>query len=51
MPTTQDIFCFRCRKATPSGHLVPTVMKNGKNAVKGKCTVCEGNTFKIVKKS
>jgi hypothetical protein len=46
---TREIFCLKCRKRTESTNLAPTEMKNGKKALKGKCTVCGTNTFTITK--
>lgn len=48
---TQSIFCMKCRVKTPAAHLEAVVMKNGKNATRGKCSICGTTVFTINKKS
>ncbi|MBX3733685.1 MAG: hypothetical protein KF791_13955 [Verrucomicrobiae bacterium] len=41
-------YCVRCKSKKPIADAVEEVMKNGRNAVKGKCPTCGAVMFKIL---
>ncbi len=43
-------YCFHCRKKIEMKDMIKLVMKNGINAIKGKCTICGGKMFRILPK-
>jgi hypothetical protein len=44
-----DGYCVKCRKKVEIENPQPVVLKNGKKATKGKCSVCGTGVFKIGK--
>lgn len=42
-----EIYCVKCKEKTATDDLTPTVMKNGRDAVQGVCTVCGAKKFRI----
>lgn len=42
-----EMFCMKCRVKREATDLKQMVMKNGKPATEGKCSVCGTKTFKI----
>ena len=45
----QEAYCVRCKIKRAIKNPVDTIMKNGRPAVKGICSVCECKVFRIVK--
>ncbi len=43
-------YCLKCRARKEISNPTPTILKNGKNAVKGTCPTCGKQIFKIGKK-
>ena len=46
--TDQMAYCVKCRSKNPIKDGVAVVMKNGRPAIKGKCSKCETGIYKIV---
>lgn len=40
--------CNKCREKKPVADIVRTTLKNGRPAIRGKCTACGTGIFKIV---
>ena len=43
--TSDQIYCFKCRSKTDTLEAQEVVLKNGRPAVTGQCTVCETTKF------
>jgi RNase P subunit RPR2 len=43
-------YCVKCRSKVEMSQTEEVTMKNGKNALKGKCSVCGTGMFKILPK-
>ena len=48
--TNMEVYCVKCKKKQEAVDMVDTVLKNGKNAVKGRCGTCSTAVFQIVGK-
>ena len=44
----QEIYCLKCKLKTAATHIEDYTMKNGRAALKGLCSVCNGKVFKIL---
>jgi hypothetical protein len=44
-----EAYCMKCRAKTEMSEVEKTTFKNGKEALKGVCTVCGTKMFKIGK--
>ena len=44
-------YCVKCKAKKEMKDEQAVVMKNGRNAVKGKCSICGTGMYKIVKKT
>ena len=44
-----EAYCVKCKTKRPIKNPQETVMKNGRNALKGFCSVCNCKVFRIVK--
>lgn len=42
-----EAYCVKCKRKREFEKAIPTIMKNGRKAVKGKCRVCGTGMFKI----
>lgn len=45
-----DAYCVKCKKKTEMGDPQPVKMKNGRNAMKGKCPACGTGLYRILGK-
>ena len=45
-----EVYCVKCKAKTEAVDLIDTTLKNGKAAVKGRCSVCNTAVFQIGKK-
>ena len=43
-------YCMKCKKSVPITNPEETTMKNGRKAVKGKCSVCGTGIYRILGK-
>lgn len=43
-------YCMKCKKKTEMKETLVVTMKNGRKALKGKCTVCGTGMYKILGK-
>ncbi len=43
-------YCMKCKKKTEMKDTVEVTMKNGRKAMKGKCSVCGTGMYKILGK-
>jgi hypothetical protein len=43
-------YCMKCKKKTEMKETQEVTMKNGRKALKGKCTVCGTGMYKILGK-
>ncbi len=43
-------YCMKCKKPVPIKDPQETTMKNGRKAVKGKCSVCGTGIYRILGK-
>lgn len=48
--TEVTAYCMKCKEARTMKDPEETTMKNGRPAVKGKCSVCGTGLYRIVKK-
>ena len=46
-PSDAEIYCFKCREKTTSQEVQEVVLKNGRPAVTGQCTVCGTRRFRM----
>lgn len=44
-----ELYCVKCKAKTQTRDLNPIIMKNGRDAVQGFCTVCGTKQFRIGK--
>jgi RNase P subunit RPR2 len=49
MEPQAEKYCVKCRKRTPSTDEARVVLKNGRSAIKGTCTVCGTKKFALTK--
>lgn len=45
---SNNLFCLRCKKATPTKDLQSVKTKNGRTMHKGSCSVCHANKAQFV---
>ncbi|MFQ5497217.1 MAG: DUF5679 domain-containing protein, partial [Nitrosopumilus sp.] len=48
-PNLLEAYCVKCKTKRPIKNPQETTMKNGRNAVKGNCSVCNCKVFRIIK--
>ena len=48
-PDSLEAYCVKCKTKRIIENPQETTMKNGRNAVKGTCSVCKCKVFRIVK--
>ncbi len=46
---SQEVYCVKCKTKRIIKNPEETIMKNGRSAIKGSCSVCECKVFRIVK--
>jgi hypothetical protein len=50
-PLMNEAYCVKCREKREMKDTETVTMKNGRNAVKGSCSVCGTKMFKILGKA
>lgn len=47
----EEVYCVKCKKKQMAKNLTHTVLKNGRDAMKGECSVCGTKVMKFVAKA